>query len=189
MHFSQDIKIISWHNQGQVHVALRELGSTYPRLSTLWHSSLPFPLSPFCLSAAEGKPKAPTTHGASSAALKQRCQEPKMPFLQQCHLLWLGLGLVLGACSDVSQGVSLKKQKENFFAALPSAWVFPLGNLLPFWMYKIGYFGGGWGVWVCSLFKVQMTRVERSQRFMGKEPWPTLAFMGEEECESKIKFM
>lgn len=38
---------------------------------------------------------------------------------------------------------------------------------------------------VCSLFKAQITGVELSQRFMGKQPGPTLAFMGEEECESK----
>lgn len=84
MHFLQDIKIVNWHNQGQVNLALREAGSTSLRLSILRHSlSPPFPLllSPFCLpSAAEGKPKAPTTHGASSAAVKQRCQEPKRLF-------------------------------------------------------------------------------------------------------------
>jgi len=33
-----------------------------------------------------------------------------------------------------------------------------------------------------------MSRIERSQHFMGKQPWPTLAFMGEEECELKIEF-
>lgn len=33
-----------------------------------------------------------------------------------------------------------------------------------------------------------MAWIEHSLHFMGKQPWPTLAFMEEEECESKIKF-
>lgn len=88
------------------------------------------------------------------SSCKTKVPRAKTPFLQQCHLLWLGLGLASGTRSDVSQGTSLEMQKENIPAVLPSAGAFPLGNLLPCWMYKKRSLLGGLGVCV-GLFSVQ----------------------------------
>lgn len=174
MHFSQDIKIVNCHNQWQVNLALRESGSTCLRLSILW---LSLSLFPYCylLSVScrlqKGNQRETTTHRGSSAAVKQRWPEPKMPFLQQCHLLWLGLGLASGTSGCQPRNV-FWMQKENILAVLPSAQALPLGNLLPCRMYKKRIFGGGQGLCgVCSLVKAQVSVLSTLWENSHGPPW------------------
>lgn len=112
----------------------------------------------------------------------------KMPFLQLWHPLWLGLWLALGTRSAGSQEVAFEMQRDNILAMFPSVWVFALGNWLLCPMYKQrSLLGGAWGR---GMFCVQGPNDSDGAppALYGKKSWPTLAFMGGEECESKIKF-
>lgn len=119
--------------------------------------SLPFPLllSPFCLlSAAEGKPKAPTTHRASPAAVKQRCQKPKCLFSSSAISCGCSLGWHQGPGLMSAREFLLKCRRKISLQWFLQPECFLWGICYPVGCTKRGSFLGGAGVCV-GLFSGQ----------------------------------
>lgn len=160
-------------------------------MSQIVHSvtlSLPFPLllSPFCLlPAAEGKPKGNDHPQGLLSSRKTKVARAKNAFSPAVPSPmagpWAGIRDIRMSATECLLNA---EGKHPCTASLsPSAASGEFVTLSD--VQKEDFWGRAGAVW--GLLSGQGPS-ERSQHFMGKQPWPTLAFMGEEECESKIKF-